>query len=184
MTETVTETIPGYTAGTWAIDASDSEVRFTVRHLGVTRVHGRFNVFDGTIRTGETVEQSSVTARIETDSIDTGYGARDGYIRGDDVLAADQNKELVFRSTQVRRHEDRFQIDGELTMRGVTKAVTLVAEPGGFGTDPVRKVPVLGVSASVTVSRTDFGLAPHIPTAVVGETVRITLDIQASLASS
>lgn len=184
MTETVSENIPGYTAGTWTIDSSDSEVRFSVRHLGVTRVHGRFNVFDGTIRTGESAEESSVTARIETGSIDTGYAARDGYIRGEDVLAADQHKELVFRSTLVRRHDDRLLIDGELTMRGVTKSVTLVAEPGGFGTDPVRKVPVLGVSASVTVSRADFGLAPHIPAAVVGESVRITLDIQASLSDS
>lgn len=184
MTETVSEIIPGYTAGTWTIDTSDSEVRFAVRHLGVTRVHGRFNVFDGTITTGESVEQSSVTARIEADSIDTGYAARDGYIRGADVLAADQHKELLFRSTRVRHHEDRFLIDGELTLRGVAKGVTLVAEPGGFGTDPVRKLPVLGVSASVTINRTDFGLAPHIPAAVVGETVRITLDVQASLVGS
>lgn len=184
MTETVAESIPGYLAGTWTIDASGSEVGFTVRHLGVVRVHGRFNVFEGTIRTGETIERSSVTARIETDSIDTGYSARDGYIRGEDVLAADRHKELAFRSTRVRPHEDRFLIDGELTLRGVTKALTLVAEIGGFGTDPVRGVPVLGVSASATVSRTDFGLAPHVPSAVVGETVRITLDVQASLDAS
>lgn len=134
-----------------------------MRHLGVARVHGRFTVFDGTIRTGETIERSSVTARIETDSIDTGYSARDGYIRGDDVLAADRHKELAFRSTRIRPHEDRFLIDAELTLRGVSKELTLVAELGGFGTDPVRGVPVLGVSASVTVSRTDFGLAPHVP---------------------
>ncbi|GAA1926038.1 YceI family protein [Streptantibioticus ferralitis] len=173
MTETVAEFIPGYTVGTWVIDAPNSEVGFTVRHLGVARVHGRFNVFDGTIQIEETVEQSSVTARIETDSIDTGYSARDGYIRGDDVLAADQHQELIFRSTRVRQHEHQFLIDGELTLRGTTKAVTLVAEPGGFGTDPVRGVPVLGVSASVTVSRTDFGLASRVPAAVVGETVQI-----------
>ncbi|MFE1199505.1 YceI family protein [Streptomyces olivaceoviridis] len=184
MTETVAEIVPGYTEGTWTIDTSDSEVRFTVRHLGVTRVHGRFNVFEGTIRTVKTLEQCSVTARTETDSIDTGYAARDGYIRGEDVLAADQHKELVFRSTRVRAHEDRFLIDGELTVRGVTKTVTLVTDPGGFGTDPVRKVPVFGVSASVTVSRSDFGLAPHVPAAVVGETVQITLDVKASLAGS
>ncbi|GHH10572.1 YceI family protein [Streptomyces rubradiris] len=184
MSETISETIPGYTPGTWTIDTSDSEVRFTVRHLGVTRVHGRFNAFGGTIITGESVDQCSVTARIEADSIDTGYAARDGYIRGADVLAADQHKELLFRSTRVRRHEDRFLVDGELSMRGVARAVTLVAEPGGFGTDPVRKVPVLGVSASVTVDRTDFGLAPHLPAAVVGETVRISLDVQASLVAS
>jgi polyisoprenoid-binding protein YceI len=162
MTESVAGGIPGYLAGTRAIDASGSEVGFTVRHLGVARVHGRFNVFDGTIRTGETIERSSVTARIETDSIDTGYSARDGCIRGDDVLAADRHKELAFRSTRPRPHEDRFLIDGEPTLRGVSKELTLVAELGGFGTDPVRGVPVLGVSASV----------------------RITPDIQASLDAS
>jgi polyisoprenoid-binding protein YceI len=184
MTETVAEIIPGYTAGTWTIDAANSEVRFTVRHLGVARVHGRFNVFAGTIETGDTVEQSLVTVRIETDSIDTGYSARDGYISGDDVLAADRHKELTFRSTRVHRHEDRFLIDGELTLRGATKSVTLVAELGGFGTDPMRGVPVLGINASVTISRTDIGLAPHVPTAVVGDPLQVTLDIQASLDGS
>jgi polyisoprenoid-binding protein YceI len=164
MTETVAEIIPGYTAGTWTIDAANSEVRFTVRHLGVARVHGRFNVFAGTI--------------------ETGYSARDGYISGDDVLAADRHKELTFRSTRVHRHEDRFLIDGELTLRGATKSVTLVAELGGFGTDPMRGVPVLGINASMTISRTDIGLAPHVPTAVVGDPLQVTLDIQASLDGS
>ncbi|MGW2642492.1 YceI family protein [Streptomyces sp. NPDC001348] len=142
MTETVAEPVPGYIARTWTIDASDSEVRFTDRHPGAARVHGRFNVFDGTIRTGETVERSCLTARIETDSIDTGYGARDGYFRCDDALASDPHNKLVFRSTPVRWHEGRILIDGESAMRDVTGTVTLVAEPGGFRTDPVRGVPV------------------------------------------
>lgn len=181
MTEAVTETIPGYTPGTWAIDAANSEVGFSVRHLGVARVHGRFNAFDGTIATGDNVEESSVVVRIEAASIDTGYAARDGYICGDDVLGTGQHKELVFRSTQVRRENGRFLIDGELTLCGTTRGVTLTAELGGFGTDPMREVPVLGVSANVTISRTDLGLAPNVPAAVVGDAVELRLDIQATL---
>ncbi|MEV5978407.1 YceI family protein [Streptomyces sp. NPDC052114] len=180
MTETAAA-IPGYGVGMWTIDRENSAVSFTVRHLGVARVHGRFNIFDGVIETGDTVEQSSVIVRIETESIDTGFPARDAYICGDNVLATDQYKVLTFRSTRVRRQEERFLIDGEMTLRDVTKDVTLVAELGGFGTDPMSGAAVLGVSASAVINRTDIGLAPQVPAAVVGDPVQITLDIQASL---
>ena len=142
MTEAEVE-FPGYTAGMWSIDPANSEAGFSVRHLGVARVHGRFNAIDGTINVGPTVEQSSVTARIEPDSIDTGFPARDGYIRGEDVLATGEHKQIVFQSTAVRRGPDGLLIDGELTIRSVTRPVTLTAQVGGFGVDPVRNVKVI-----------------------------------------
>lgn len=182
MTEAEVE-FPGYAAGMWSIDPANSEAGFSVRHLGVARVHGRFNAVDGTINVGPTVEQSSVTARIETDSIDTGFPARDGYIRGEDVLATGEHKQIVFQSTAVRRGPDGLLIDGELTIRSVTRPVTLTAQVGGFGVDPVRHVQVLGVSARVTIDRADFAISPHVPAAVVGEKIEIHLDIQASLGS-
>ena len=172
--------IDGYLAGTWKISPVNSEVRFTVRHLGVTTVHGRFNAVAGTIVTGDTLAQSSVTATIAADSIDTGFGARDAYIRGDDVLAAKDHTELRFTSNGVRAAARSLLVDGALTLRDVTKPVTWTVKVGGFAHDPVENVPVLGLSAMTTLRRADFGLAAKIPAFVVAEAVGVHLDIHAT----
>lgn len=184
MTETAAGTIPGHTTGSWTIDPANSQVGFSVRHLGVTRVHGRFNAFGGTIHIGETVEDSSVTMRIDAASVDTGFPARDGYIRGEDVLSAGEHEHLVFRSTRVRRDAGVVMVDGELTIAGVTKPVVLTAELGGVGTDPMSGTKVLGAAASATFDRSAFGLSPNVPAAVIGERVWIDLDVQAALDES
>lgn len=174
-----TTIVPGYLAGAWKISPVDSEVRFTVRHLGVAKVHGRFNDVGGVVLTGDTPEQSSVTATISASSVDTGFPARDVYLRGGDVLAADAHGELRFTSTGIHVAEGPLIVDGDLTIRGITRPVTLSVEVGGFGNDPVDSVQVLGLSATTTLHRADFRLAPNVPTLVVGEDVTVQLDILA-----
>ena len=96
--------VPGYVTGTWRINPVNSEVRFTVRHLGVSKVHGRFKNVAGAVVTGEALEQSSVTATIDAAGVDTGFPARDAYLRGADVLAADEHRkasvEMLFHRTR------------------------------------------------------------------------------------
>ncbi|WP_328615499.1 YceI family protein [Amycolatopsis sp. NBC_00355] len=177
MTTSTTE-IPGYTSGTWDIDPVHSNVTFTVRHLGVSKVRGRFDTVEGTIVTGDTVHKSSVTATIQATGVNTNNEQRDGHIRSADFLDADTHQTLTFASTGVREDDGEFFIDGDLTLHGVTKPVTLKAEIGGFGDHPSGSK-VLGVSAKTEISRAAFEVGPTIPGAVVSDKITIELDIEA-----
>lgn len=169
------------TTGTWAIDRMNSHVSFSVRHLGVLQVHGRFNDVTGRIVTAETIEESTVSARIGADSIDTGFPARDGYIKGADVLAADDHKAITFNSRTISTDGANYLVIGELTIRGADKPIALTAHLGGSGADMTTGQPVLGISAAATLRRADFGFAPQIPTAVIGDDIDFTFDICARL---
>lgn len=173
--------IPGYVAGTWTIDPVHSDVAFIVRHLGVSKVRGRFNNVSGTIVTGEDPAQSSVTATIVADSIDTKNEQRDGHVRSADFLHVEEHEHLTFTSTAVRIDGEDIEIDGDLTLRGVTKPVTLKGELGGFGNGMTEGAKVLGVSATTEISRSDFGVGAGIPAAVVSDKIKIELDVEAGL---
>src|SRR5882757_5499322 len=127
MSAPATETtqIPGYLAGTWDLDAVHSDISFTVRHLGVSRVRGRFGEVAATIVTAAAVTDSTVTATIAATSIDTGNDQRDEHVRAADFLDVTTFPTLTLRSTAVRVHEGEFRIDGALTLHGVTKPITL-----------------------------------------------------------
>ncbi|WP_197321211.1 YceI family protein [Saccharomonospora sp. NB11] len=171
--------IPGYLTGTWTIDPVHSNVSFLVRHLGVSRVRGRFTELSGEITTAENITDSSVTATMQAASIDTTNQQRDEHVRSADFLDAENHPTLSFRSTGVRVDGEDYLIDGELTLRGVTRPVTLTAELGGFGDGMTEGSKVLGVSARTEIKRTDFGVGGTIPSAVVSDKVVIELDIEA-----
>lgn len=173
--------IPGYIPGSWRINPFNSDVSFSVRHLGVSWVHGRFNKMSGEIVTGDTLDQSSVSATIIAESIDTGFVGRDTYIKGDNVLATSQHRELSFVSTGIRNSGTEYLVDGNLAIRGVTRPVTLLAQIGGFGEDPAEGDKVVGISATTTIMRTEFGFSEKIPPSIIGGEVKIRLDIQATL---
>ncbi|KAA5831811.1 YceI family protein [Saccharopolyspora hirsuta] len=174
---TATEQIPGYVVGTWDIDSVHSDIQFTVRHMGVGKSRGRFGSFRGEIVTAADPLQSSVTATIDTASIDTGNADRDAHVRNADFLDVEQFPTATFRSTGVRQDGEDFIVDGEFTLHGVTKPVSLETELGGFTEDGL-----LGLSAKVVFNRTDFGVGPA-GGAMVGEKITITLDIEARLRS-
>ncbi|PXY19252.1 YceI family protein [Prauserella muralis] len=176
-----TTEIPGYLAGTWTIDPVHSDVTFTVRHLGVSKVRGRFSEFGGEIVTGENITGSSVTATIQAASIDTNNADRDTHVKSGDFLDIEQFPTLTFRSTGIRTDGEDYLIDGELTLHGVTKPVTLTAELGGIGDGMTEGSKVIGVSATTEFSRADFGVGASIPTAVVSDKIKIELNIEAGL---
>src|SRR5579862_4240596 len=122
MSMTATTT-PGYIAGTWDIDPVHSEVAFVVRHLVVSKVRGRFDRFSATIVTAEDPLQSSVEASIETASVNTNEPQRDAHIRSADFLDADTFPTITFRSSTVRSGGAHFALDGDLTIRGVTRPI-------------------------------------------------------------
>ncbi|MDI2027513.1 YceI family protein [Saccharopolyspora sp. TS4A08] len=173
---TATAQIPGYTVGTWDIDPVHSDVTFSVRHMGVGKSRGRFGAFSAEIVTAEDLLQSSVTAKIDVSSIDTRNADRDAHVRSADFFDAEQHPTATFRSTGIRQDGEDYLIDGEFTLKGVTKPVTLTAELNGFSDN------LLGISATTTLNRSDFGVGPA-GGAVVGEKISITLDIEAQLRS-
>jgi polyisoprenoid-binding protein YceI len=180
MTTTDTRTaIPGYTAGTWTIDPVHSEVGFSVRHMMVSKVRGRFTSFSGEIVTGADPLDSSVTAEIALDSIVTGQEQRDAHIRSADFFDVENHPTMTYRSTGVRAHGD-----GELTLKGVTKDVPLALELNGFGPDPYGGTRA-GFTATAEISRSDFGITYNAAIegggVVVGDKVTIQLEIEAVL---
>lgn len=172
-------TIPGYVVGTWDIDSVHSDIEFTLRHLGVGRSRGRFDGFSGEIVTAENPLDSSVTANIDPATINTGNGDRDAHVRNSDFLDVENFPKAGFRSTGIRPDGGDYIIDGEFTLHGVTKPVSLAAEIGGFG-DNGQGGTLVGISASTTLNRTDFGVGPE-GSAMLGEKVKITLEIEANL---
>lgn len=176
--------IPGYRAGTWVVDPAHSEVAFSLRHLAISKVKGKFESFEATLVTGENPLDSSVTASAEVASINTNQADRDGHLRTGDFFAAEEYPNLTFVSTGVREESGDFFVDGDLTMRGVTRPVTFDFEFGGFGEDPSGSYKA-GFTATGVVTREDFGLTWNAPLEkgglLLGSEVTITVDVQATL---
>jgi polyisoprenoid-binding protein YceI len=184
MTSAATISIPGYVAGTWDIDTSHSDVSFTIRHMMVSKVRGRFGAFTGEIVTGENLADSSVVATIDATSIDTNNEQRDGHIRSADFFDVENHPQWTFRSTGLRVDDGDLALDGELTIKGVTRPVTLALEVNGFGPDAWGGTRA-GFSASTTIDRNDFGVDIKLPLdgggVVVGDKVQINLEIEGVL---
>ena len=179
MPATATEL--GLTAGTWNVDPAHSEVTFTIRHL-MTKVRGVFTDFTGTIEIAEDVTASTATAEVKVDSIDTRNADRDAHIRSNDILGADEHATMTFTTKGVRVGDDGNHLDGELTIRGVTRPITLEVEFNGVGEDPWGGTRA-GFTATGSISRKDFGIDFNVPfggdKALLGDKVDIQLEIQA-----
>src|SRR5437764_10447418 len=135
VTMTTTVQIPGYVVGTWDIDATHSTVGFSVRHMMVSKVRGYFREFSGAIVTAADPSQSTVTATVNMDSIDTRQEQRDAHIRSADFFDVGNHTEMTFRSTEVRTDGADWTVVRDLTIQGITKPVELELELTGFGPD-------------------------------------------------
>jgi len=178
--------IPGYVAGTWAIDPVHSEVSFTVRHMMVSKVRGRFDKFEGTIVTAEDPFASTVTASVDLSSINTGQEQRDAHIRSADFFEVEKHPTMTFVSTGIKPAKEGFVLEGDLTLKGVTRPVAFDLEVSGFGPDAYGATRV-GFSALSHINRMDFGVSfngpiPGVPGGVaVSENVTINLEIEGVL---
>jgi len=171
--------IPGYVAGTWVIDTVHSDVSFQVRHLGVSKVRGTFDEFEGTVVTAEDPLASTVNAVIQAASVSTRNKTRDEHLHQDDFLNVERFPTLTFASTGLRVEDDEFLLDGDLTIRDVTRPVTLDLELNGFG-ESYDGTPVVGFSATTEISREDFGVTGGPAAALVSDKIKIFLEIEAA----
>jgi polyisoprenoid-binding protein YceI len=168
-------------AGTWTLDRSHSSVEFQVRHLMVSKVKGSFEDFTAEVTIGETPEESSVRAQVNLDSVDTGDAKRDEHLRSPDFFGGGGDAVMTFVSTAVRAEGDRYAVDGDLTIKGVSRPVTLDVEFHGTSPDPWGGTRA-GFSATAEINRKDFGLEWNVALetggVLVGDKVKIQLEVQ------
>jgi polyisoprenoid-binding protein YceI len=170
-------------AGTWAVDPVHSTVGFSVKHLGIATVRGKFDEFQGTLEIGENDDSARAYGTVQGVSVNTNDAGRDEHLRSADFFGVEQNPELRFESTEiVQVDEDSFDISGNLTMNGVTNPVTLKAEVQGTETDPWGNERV-ALEVRGQLNRGDwnmtFNQALGSGNLLVGEKVRLELDISA-----
>jgi polyisoprenoid-binding protein YceI len=145
------------TTGIWTLDISHSEIAFTVRHAGISKVRGQFKDAEATLELADNVADSKVSASIKTASFDSGDANRDGHVRGEDFFDVEQFPEISFVSKSIVPSGDDYELQGELTIKGVTRSVALETEFNGVAIDPFGNTRA-GLSAGTTISRKDFGL--------------------------
>ena len=175
--------LPELTAGTWAIDPTHSTVGFTVRHLVVSKVRGRFQNFSGTV-TVAADGTPSVDAKIDVTSITTDNEQRDGHLKTADFFEVEKFPTATFKSTSVKADGGDFVVTGDFTLHGVTNSIDLKLEFNGVNAG-MGNGPVAGFEASTTINRKDFGISIDMPLegggAVVGDKIVLNLDIEAGL---
>jgi polyisoprenoid-binding protein YceI len=175
--------IPGYTAGTWDLDPVHSTIGFIARHLMVSKVRGQFTSFEAQIVTAPNPLDSTATATIDLSSVNTGNETRDNDLRSTNFFDVATHPKMTFTSTAIRQDNEIFLVDGDLTIRGVTKPVTLAVEINGFGPDPYGGTRA-GFSATAEINRTDFGVSFNAPVpggVMVSERIQIEIEAEAVL---
>jgi polyisoprenoid-binding protein YceI len=167
--------------GTWKVDPIHSSAEFQVKHLGIATVKGHFKEFEGTLE----VTPAGVKAygKVNVASVDTRQPERDAHLRSADFFDAENHPEITFTSTAVRPiDEDSFEVEGDLTIREITRPVKFVAQLEGTETDPEGHERV-GVSATAQINRSDFNMTFNMAlgsgNVVVGEKVKLLIDISA-----
>ena len=169
----------------WQIDASHSQIGFSVRHMMVSTVRGRFSTVSGTLNIDEANPANSwVEAEADTASISTNDANRDGHLRSADFFDAEKFPKVTFKSTSVAKDGDNYKVTGDLTMHGVTKPVTFTVEYSGVIKDPYG-LQRAGFDAQAKINRKDFGLGwggvLETGGAIVSDEVKISLEFEATL---
>ncbi|MGF6885786.1 polyisoprenoid-binding protein YceI [Nocardia sp. GAS34] len=173
----------GLTAGTWVIDPAHSTLGFSVRHLMVSKVQGRFSDFSGELVVNED-GTAHASVQIKVDSVTTDNDQRDAHLRTADFFKAEEFPVATFTATGIRPDGEDFTAEGDFTIRGNTKPVKLNVE--FLGVDPgMGQGPVAGFEAKTTINRRDFGITIDMPLeggrVVIGDKIELTLAVEVGL---
>ena len=169
---------------TWKIDPDHSAAAFSVRHMMISNVHGQFNSITGTISFDAAAALSSVEVEIDASGIYTGITKRDEHLRSADFLDVEKHPKMIFKSTRVEPAGlNHFVVCGDLTIKGITSAVTLDIEYAGPVKDPFEEGTSYGFSAAATINREDYDMTWNVPMnnggVVVGKLLTIRLEVEA-----
>ncbi|MEA2558164.1 MAG: hypothetical protein QOG88_1702 [Actinomycetota bacterium] len=168
--------------GTYTLEASHTSIGFVARHM-LSRTRGNFGTFEGTITVPENVADTTVDVTIQADSISTGNEMRDGHLNSNDFFTVEEHPTITFVGKGIRQADGAdFELDGELTIKGITKPITLEGEYLGFGPG-VQGEKRIFASAKATVNREDWDLTWNVAVEtgglLVGKKVDIVLDLEA-----
>ena len=182
MTTTTTDVqFPGLVAGTWTVDQAHSEVGFTVRHL-MSKVRGLFTTFEGELRISENPLESTAHATIDLSSVDTRNKERDNHLRSSDFFSVNEGSSMTFTTTGLSLAGNDIQATGDLTIKGVTRPVTLAVEFLGVDVDAYGNTRV-GLEATTTISRKEWGISFNVPLEgdrlMIGDTVNVIIAVEA-----
>ena len=181
MTTSSTITTLPLAPGRWAVDTNHSSIGFSVRHLGVSKVRGRFTRFDAEVIVGDTLDSTSVAATVDMASLDTGNADRDAHVLSPDIIDVARRPTMVFRSTRIAGAGSEYQVDGDLTIGDVTRPVVLAVELGGIESFPGGPRHA-GFEATTEIRRKDFGIdlamPPGVSAVALGDVVKVVIDLQ------
>jgi polyisoprenoid-binding protein YceI len=169
-------------AGTWTADSSHTTVGFIVRHLGLSKVRGRFDGVTAQLVVGDDLASSTVHAEIEMGTVRTGNADRDAHLASSDFFNAEINPTMTYRSTSITGNGDAYTMIGDLTINGVTQQVELDVEFFGTSVFPMDQSTRAGFSATGSISRKDFGITFNAPVGadkvMISDKVALELDVQ------
>ena len=167
-------------ASTWASDPAHSEIDFSIRHMSVSNVHGRIGNVAATIVLNDAdITKSAVTATIDVNTIDTGVAQRDTHLKSEAFFDVAKFPSASFASTSVVKNGSKLTVTGNLTLHGVTKPVVLDVEGPGTPVPGMMDHKLhSGFTATTTISRTAFGIGPNFPAAMVGDDVKLTIELE------
>ena len=161
---------------TYTIDPAHTFPYFAIDHLGFSTLHGRFNKTKGTIVIDQEAKTGSVKLVIDAESIDTGHKKRDDHLRSPDFLSAAEFPEITYQSRKISIDGDTATVEGDLTISGTTKPVTLDVSRISCGIHPFNKKEVCGFDASANISRSNFGITYGSPG--IGDTMQLTFSVE------
>ena len=169
----------------WKIDPAHSAAEFSIRHMGLSNVHGHFGNVNGMLKIDSShFADSSVSATIDVTTVDTGVAQRDGHLKSPDFFDVAKYPEMKFVSKQITGSGDNYHLIGDLTMHGVTRSVDLALEPTGKEQTGMDGKAHRGFSASTTIHRQDFGLTWNgtlkSGDKMLGDDVKVDLEIEAA----
>jgi polyisoprenoid-binding protein YceI len=162
----------------WVSDPAHSEVDFTVTHLSISKVHGKFAKVNARLEMDSAdITKSTVVATIDVSTVDTGEAARDNDLRSANFFEVAKLPTATFASTAVSKSGNGLSIAGNLTLHGVTQPVTLTVEGPNGPVPGMGGKQHSGFAATTTLSRAAFGIGPKMPAAMVGDEIKLSIDL-------
>ncbi|MEQ1526903.1 MAG: YceI family protein [Gallionella sp.] len=170
--------LTAFAADSYTVDSTHTYPHFSISHLGFSTMQGRFDDTSGKITLDRAAKSGSVEITIKTASVSTGFAKRDDHLKSPDFFNAAEFPSITYKSTAMRFKGDiPSSVDGNLTLSGVTKPVTLTIDAFNCGTHPMNKKEVCGAAASTQIKRSDFGVKYGLPG--VGDDVKLVFEIEA-----
>jgi len=170
--------LPAMAADTYTIDPGHTYPGFEINHLGFSTMRGTFDASSGSVTLDAATKSGSIEITIDTTSIDTGHAKRDDHLRTEEFFNVAKFPSMTYKATKLKFNGDKLAgADGDLTLLGVTKPVSLTVTSFNCGPHPMNKKQVCGANATATIKRSEFGMNTYVP--AVGDEVRITIEVEA-----